>query len=144
MQDAPGIDAEMPDLAVLRAAPTTLELEARTLVLTAQLWRDFMPISPPDGRPLAGLVTLGARVGQALPPDLNVERVWVLNAPEVWTSPVTARWDDGSDPSVAAWAVQDGPKWGPGIAVDVVVRLRDAAGRPYLLQAPHVGIRRTD
>jgi len=46
----------------------------------------------------------------------------------------------------AAFAVvaRNGPKWGPGVEVDVVVRLRDAAGHGVLLQAPGQLIGRTD
>jgi hypothetical protein len=39
---------------------------------------------------------------------------------------------------------RDGPKWGPGIEVDVVIRLRDAAGRHVLLQAREQLVHRTD
>jgi hypothetical protein len=39
---------------------------------------------------------------------------------------------------------EGGPKWGPGIEVDVVVRLRDAAGKSWYLKARRQPIHRTD
>jgi hypothetical protein len=32
--------------------------------------------------------------------------------------------------------VRDGPKWGPDVMVDVIVRLRDSAGTESLFRAP--------
>jgi hypothetical protein len=39
---------------------------------------------------------------------------------------------------------RDGPKWGPGITGDVVVRLRDQSGQASLLRAAKTPIRRSD
>ena len=39
---------------------------------------------------------------------------------------------------------RDGPKWGPGIQVDVVVRLLDKEELFYLLKAENQLIQRTD
>src|SRR5438552_2287407 len=50
----------------------------------------------------------------------------------------------GTGPSFFEVVARDGPKWGPGIAVDVVVRLRDGAGHEVLLQARAQWINRTD
>jgi hypothetical protein len=39
---------------------------------------------------------------------------------------------------------RDGPKWGPGIDVDVIVGVRDGAGAVSLLRAPAQRNKRTD
>ncbi len=39
---------------------------------------------------------------------------------------------------------RNGPKWGPDIKVDVVVRIVDRAGNEYLLKASNQKIERTE
>ncbi len=43
-----------PDIPIetLLAAPDTLNIEDQSIVLTTYLWRDFQPLSPPNGKPL--------------------------------------------------------------------------------------------
>lgn len=135
---------DAPDLATLEGAPTSVMVDGQTLLLAARLWRDFMPLSPPDGRPLRAVLTVTTLAGQPLPEGLSLDRVWVINGAEVWSGAVASRQDDGRNPSTASWIAEDGPKWGPGIAVDVVVRLRGAAGSPALLKVAGVLITRTD
>jgi hypothetical protein len=40
--------------------------------------------------------------------------------------------------------VRGGPKWGPGIKVDVVVELKDAKNQSHLLRASKQDIHRTE
>ena len=53
-------------------------------------------------------------------------------------------WINCSDAPVCEFVVRDGPKWGPGVFVDVVARLIDKEGRHYLLKAPKQAVKRTD
>ena len=125
----------------LRTAPTSILVEGRTLTLRATLWRDFMPISPPDGKPLAAALQVQSSSG-TVPTSLRAAVVYVVLGGDVWT---TAALEERSRTETApAYEVvaRDGPKWGPDVNVDVVVRLTDGS-RSWLLRAPHQRISAT-
>ncbi|MBM3315659.1 hypothetical protein FJY71_07485 [candidate division WOR-3 bacterium] len=119
------------------SAPESVMVDGRTFRLQADLWRDFQPIAPPDGQPLMAAVRVVADDNMPLPDDLAVDAVWVLNGGERWSPPLSER------PERLAVHLADGPKWGPGISVDVVVRLARGS-EAWLLRAPDVPIKRTD
>jgi hypothetical protein len=128
----------------LRAAPTVVTLAGKPLVLETFLWRDFMPISPPDGKPLIAVLRVRAADGTAVPPGVRADAVWVVFGGEVWTArEVEERARDETAPFYEAVA-RNGPKWGPGVTVEVVVRLRDSTGRSVLLRAADQLVHRTD
>jgi len=127
-----------------RAAPTSVGLAGKTLVLSASLWRDFQPISPPDGKALAGVLRVSAADGSGVPLSVTADSAWLFMGSQAWqTTPVESGLRDGASP-IYELAVRDGPKWGPGVAVDVVVRLRDGSGPSMLLRAAGQLIQRTD
>ena len=70
---------------------------------------------------------------------------WVLFGDEVWETsrlrdqmfgqpPNKDWWINCSDSPVCEATARGGPKWGPDVFVDVVVRLTDKEGQHYLLQ----------
>ena len=61
---------------------------------------------------------------------------------EVWTAAVKQE-HPNTEPGVLEVVARNGPKWGPGVTVDVVVQLRDARGQIYRLRARDQPIRRT-
>jgi hypothetical protein len=119
----------------LAAAPTRIVADGKTLTLTTSLWRDFMPISPPDGRPLAAVLTIAAEDGSPVPATVTADTSWVIHSSEVWTAAVEQRPRAETAPAYEVIA-RNGPKWGPDVSVDVVVRLIDSSGRAFLLRAP--------
>ena len=123
--------------AEIRSAPESAVINGRTYRLTADLWRDFQPVAPPDGQPLRAVVRVNPDDNMPLPDDVAIDRVWVVNGKEQWSPGLT----DQSEKLVAN--LTDGPKWGPGVNVDVVVRL--ARGKEtWLLRAEGLPITRTD
>lgn len=78
--------ASPPDvpLAVLHAAPDTIVVGGRQLSLSAYLWRDFMPISPADGKPLVAVLTICAADTAKLPASISCDTVWVVHDQEIW------------------------------------------------------------
>ena len=134
---------ETPPMKLLQAAPDVITVADRNLILKTQLWRNFMPISPPDGKPLIGSIVLQTMEKVSLPPGVQVEAVWVVNDKTLW-SPSPLEVNKGDDSTQIEIVVRNGPKWGPGIKVDVVVRVRDAQGHAFLLKAPRQEIQRVD
>ena len=118
----------------LAAAPTRVVLAGKSLSLDASLWRDFMPVSPPDGKPLVAGLQVRTEDGSDVPATVRADMVWVLNGADTWsTLPREERSRQETAP-VYELVARDGPKWGPGITVDVVVRLHEAGGRKSLLR----------
>jgi hypothetical protein len=122
-----------PELTGLRATPTSVILAGQRFELPVSLYRDFMPASPPDGRPLAAVVRLPDQLAA-----VRVERIWVLLGDEVWSAEVE------QVPGTRDWVARGGPKWGPGVLVDVVARLREDDGEGVLVRAADRVIERTD
>ena len=110
------------------------ELPMTSLTLTTSLWRDFMPISPPDGKPLIAVMQIRTDDGSPVPAGIAADPSWGIYGDEVWSSFVEPRPRSETGPIYEVVA-RNGPKWGPGVSVDVVVRLRDAEGRVVLLRA---------
>jgi hypothetical protein len=134
-------DSERPT--ELRAAPTTVAVGGKTLTVQTALWRDFMPVSPPDGKPLIAVAQVRTSDGSAVPEHVRADAIWVLHGTEMWmATPIEERTRAETAPSYEVVA-RDGPKWGPDVTVDVVLRLRDASGQAFLLRAPNQRIRAT-
>ena len=125
-------------------APRVVSVDGATLRLEASLWRDFQPISPPDGKPLIAGLRVITVDGAPIPSTLRADSVWIYNGSGVWAASVTEEQLRTAGASFFDVVARNGPKWGPGIEVDVVVQLRDAAGDAVLLQAPRELIGRTD
>ena len=124
------------------SAPERVEIDGREYRLAAGPWRDFLPVAPPDGEPLIVMVKVSSEDQLPLPADLVVDRVWVLNGKTQWSAaPEPATREPGAARLEAA--VRGGPKWGPGIKVDVAVRLKQGS-RTWLLRQAGVTIKRTD
>lgn len=113
------------------------------MTLQTSLWRDFMPISPPDGKPLGVVLQVTTEDTVEVPAAVRADLVWVLNGGENWSAVPREERPRSETSPVYELVARDGPKWGPGITVDVVIRLRDADGRTFLLRAPKQDIRGT-
>jgi len=122
-----------PDPTGLRGIPTSAIVAGQPFELAVSLWRDFMPVTPPDGRPLAVVVRLPHQLT-----TVRVERIWVIFGDNVWSA--EAERAQGTQD----WVARNGPKWGPGVRVDVVARLREDTGNEVLVRAADRIIQRTD
>ena len=119
------------------SATERVQIDGREYTLTASAWRDFQPVAPPDGQPLVVVVKLTSADQASVPADLEIDHVWVLKGKEQWS----AKPEAGARPSETS--VRGGPKWGPGIKVDVVARLKQGK-KTWLVRAVGVDIKRTD
>ena len=119
----------------LRSAPTSIVVEGQTLTLRATLWRDFMPISPPDGKPLAAALQVQPSSGANVPALLRATAVYVVLGDEVWAAQALEERSRNETAPAYEIVARGGPKWGPGVNVDVIVRLTDGS-RSWLLRVP--------
>jgi hypothetical protein len=130
----------------LLAAPDTVVVEGRRLCLTTYMWRDFMPISPPGGKPLITIAYVTATDTPQLSPSITADAIWIVHDSLAWkgwfasesTPPGESR------PNRLVKVCRDGPTWGPHIFVDVIVRVLDGRGNTQMLRAAHQWIDRTD
>ncbi len=136
--------ASIPAESLLRA-PEDVEIDGRVFVLETYLWRDFMPISPPDGKPLIASVQVTALDMMGFPPSVTSDRIWIVKEVETWE----AGFSDEERPQrpdgrhQLELIARHGPKLETGIEVDVVVRLKDGDDNEYLLRASQQVIHRT-
>jgi len=137
-----------PDIPVdeLLAAQDTITVEGRTLILSTYIWRDFMPISPPDGKPLIALAYVDGIDTTRLPSSIKADAIWIVYVGQVWKSYFTdeTRPPNPLKPNRLERIARNGPKWGPDVYVDVVVSILDGRGNTHLLRAAHQWIGRTD
>jgi hypothetical protein len=134
-----------PLLSHLRTAPEQVTLRnGQSLRLTAFLWRDFQPISPPDGKPLIAVFRVGTTDQTPLTGGTRVDGAWVVLGDEVWDARPAE--EHPRDPGSHTLEVvgRNGPKWGPGVSVDVIVQVRDQQNATYRLQVRQQPIHRTD
>jgi hypothetical protein len=136
-----------PDIPIetLLAAPDTLNIEDQSIFLTTYLWRDFQPISPPNGKPLIALVYIETPDSSDIPVLLDPNAIYIVYNNQVWKSffSTEERPPDELKPYKITKIARDGPKWGPNAYVDVIVRILDG-DKVYLLRASEQYIGRTD
>ncbi len=127
----------------LLAAPDTIEIGNQKIFLTTYLQRDFMPVSPPDGKPLNAVVYIETVDSSDIPGSLEAQAIYIINGNEVWES----FFSDDVPPENSSFRLvkiaRDGPKWEPGIYVDVIVLLT-IGKEQKLLKASDQYIYRTD
>lgn len=123
------------------SAPVQVQIDGHDYTLTASAWRDFQPVAPPDGQPLVVALKVSAPDGTPVPAVL-IDNVWVLKGKEQWSAKPEKAIQEQGVPHLET-AVRGGPKWGPGINVDVVVRLKQGK-KTWLVRAAGVEIKRTD
>ena len=131
-------------LSVLQTAPEIVNIKDVSYVLEAHLWRDFQPLSPPDGKPMIALIRAIELDSEEFASDIEACCLWAINGYDIWTT----RFSDEDRPlrpsNELEKVARDGPKWSPGIWVDVIVGLRDEEGHLYLVRQSDLPIDRSD
>jgi len=134
-----------PDKISLITAPEQIEIAGRKYLQETAVWRDFMPMTPPEGSSLMVVVKIIVADSLEFPAHLNADRLWVINdKKDVWETEFTGE-NRGAEPNKLEKSASNGPKWGPGIEVDVVTRIVNVkTGKSFLLRASRQKITRTD
>lgn len=137
-----------PDIPInqLLSSPDTILIDTRHLYLSTYIWRDFQPVSPPDGQPLIAIIYITAADTAQLPGSISADAVWTVYNNKVWKSWFTNEAISPSElkPNRLVKIARNGPKWGPHVYVDVIVRVLDGKGGTQLLRASRQWINRTD
>ncbi len=113
-----------------------------TYYLETYMWRDFMPISPPDGKPLIVIIKIHVIGVLEFPSVINLERLWLIDGTEIISALPTNEYKVYGN--IFEMTFRGGPKWGPGISIDVVVKLKGINFSFYYLKAINQPIHRTD
>ncbi|MFC1576203.1 hypothetical protein ACFL3J_00880 [Candidatus Omnitrophota bacterium] len=140
------INKSEPTVEALLKVPEEIEIGGKKYYLEAYLWRDFMPISPPDGKPLMGVVKLLMDDLSGLPDGIDVTRVWIIDKDKVWQPDLSDKENVKKMRANSYLQInfRNGPKWGPNIYVDVVLNVVDSSKGSYLLRGAYQYIERTD
>lgn len=131
----------------LLAAPETLYIDNQPFLLRTYMWRDFQPISPPNGKPLIAIFWVYSADSTQIPEYLTANAAWIINEDKIWYTKLTGEAAPPShlQPYELYEVARNGPKWGPDIEVDVVVQLQNNKdGSKHLIRASNQFIGRTD
>ena len=99
--------------------PTAISIDGQSVELTADAF--ILPTDP------------WLQVSVSLPghmTSLSVDRLWVLVGDNVWQTDVNR----SPIPEYNLWGAVDSIKWDPKVSVEVVARLRDQSGNPFLVR----------
>jgi len=102
----------------------TILIDTVSYVLEANLYRDFMPVSPPGGKPLVSLNCLVAVDSTDIPQNIVLVKQFVINHDTVWMKDYEKDYYNGGTGSYQLCKVSiNGPMWDPGVLVDVVAEI---------------------
>ncbi len=139
-------DSQIPiEIEKLLSAPERIEIYGRNFVMQTYLWRDFMPGEHIEGSSLYAVIKVIATDTLEFPSSIDADKLWVIkDRKEVWETGFLKVSREPHRNYLQKMAV-NGPKWGPFIYVDVVVRIVDREkNNVYFLKASNQWIHRTD
>ena len=125
-------------------AVDTLTIGSNSFVLDAYLWRDFQPISPPDGKPMISINWLINTDMVKIPDNISMVKQYVFYENDVWETD----YEETSSP-MPEYKLErisrNGPKWDPNIYVDVISQIHDSqSNEDYYIKRENVYVLRTD
>ena len=144
-EDSTGIGKE-PFAQIRENAVETLTIGSNSFVLDAFLWRDFMPVSPENGKPMISINWLVSTNLVKIPDNISMVKQYVIYKDEIW---ITDYEDEAPTPSLPEYKMErisrNGPEWGPKIYVDVISQIRDSkTNKDYYIKRKNVYVERTD
>ena len=102
----------------------TIRIDSTNYILEAYLYRDFMPVSPPEGRPLVSLNCLVALDSAEIPLTINLVKQFVIYHDTIWIKHYEKDDYDDKTRSYQLCRVSiNGPLWEPGVLVDIVAEI---------------------
>lgn len=135
-----GVRRDKPLATELKKTQETITLDGKTLTLTANLWRDFMPSIGKADNSMQATVKVACENKIPLPEDLKIVRLMTVMGDSVWVTNVQES-DKFNQQALQAGA-KGGPEWEVGATADVIVEL-DVGERTYYLRKQNVRIEAT-
>ena len=129
---------------ILSSATKEVIISDYYYTLSARLWRDFQPISPPDGKPLILVVDIIESNSKNIPATVVADSFWVINGDQIWSGILSTEEHSAAPLNTRRIIIRDGPKWEPGNYVDLVVRLLDRDQNIHWLKKENLLIERTE
>lgn len=121
------------------SAPEEVEIDGRRFILETYLNRDFMPgpWCPPNGYPLIATIWVTAIDSLEFPAYVAADNLWVVNENDIWETEFSNETipPEPNHKHQLEKIARNGPKWDPGIQVDVIVRITDSNDNVYFLKA---------
>jgi len=143
----PSPDRKPPSALDLRDAPETVVIENTVIRLQIFPWENRMPmatsrdpntgLSKPDSRPMKISFRLLSETGTPLPSILRADRIWIIQADEVWETNAIYETVGESNEISRDFTVHDGPTWQSMAPIDGVIRLMDRKGSAFFLAVRH-------
>jgi hypothetical protein len=115
----------------LLAAPETLSIGGKSLVLSTSLWLDLMPTVPPSNPPLIAIIYVRSADSTEPPNSVSPDVVWIVSGRQIWGGFLQDTFAPGQN--VIAKVARNGPGWDG--SVEVIVRIVDSGGTAHLLRA---------
>jgi hypothetical protein len=122
--------------------PLSAVVDGKDMVLSSTIFRSFAPGTPANGGPLTATLVVSFTDGSFVPTTLVLDSVWVVSGNHVWTTTTNAVFMENPPNTELKALVLDGPKWGPDIFVDVILRIVDTGGTPHRVRAANQVISR--
>ena len=130
------------DFDELIKSPTTIQIDSTNFNLSVYLWRDYMPISPPEGKPMTASIDIIAISTTIFPTGIDADKMWLFDSTETWEADLTTQ--TPTEDYILSKRASGGPLWETGILVDAVVRLVKDDSIYYYLKQEQILINRTD
>ena len=116
----------------IKSSPEQIAIENSRLTLYTYFWRDFMPGVEENGSHLMGVIQFEGQTGAILSNSISLSKLYVINGSDIWICDVFETRIGYND--IWETVVRNGPKWGPGIDVDVICEF-ESLGQSYRLMA---------
>ncbi|NOX37187.1 MAG: hypothetical protein GXO78_06575 [Calditrichaeota bacterium] len=124
-------------------ASETITIDTVRIKMSTYIWRDFQPITPPQGKPLRVKITLESDTPVSISKILQVIRVRLVTPDESWEVVLDKKTDLREQPGKLTFTLRNGPFWKPGEKVDVFVEVRGKDGNIRVLKAEQQTIQAT-
>ncbi|MEO9803896.1 MAG: hypothetical protein ABJF04_11635 [Reichenbachiella sp.] len=121
-----------------------INVDDHILELHAAIWRDFMPVSPPDGKNLISVNWLVNTDSTNMPSDIALVKQFVIHEDDIWIADYSSESSETADYLVERIS-RNGPKWGPDVAVTVIAEVKCLKDDTfYYVRLDNQNIERTD
>ncbi len=111
------------------------------LKLESYLWRDLMPVDPPEPKPVLASIKVFDTESIPVAKGITADSAWYIKNGESWSGALDERPETIAEDTLY-YSNRNGPGWDPGESVDIYVRIKHN-NESYFVKAENVEIART-